>query len=185
MRASRSRRATGSADSSSTPTGAGVATVVRLAASDSASPPDSTAPDYDPPATTTHAQYPIGWIHRHRQRLPAVDASSSAQAMMSSLSIRSGNARLMWGSAGTLPQRCRHDAIPPDPARQETPDTFGTKRADWPCIATRWTPDDAPRKPRRVSPAPATSRVSLLRIQPRRGLPARRACCHTRCGTAC
>jgi hypothetical protein len=38
-----------------------------------------------------------------------------------------GNARPMWGLAGTLPQRCRHGAIPTDPARQETPDTLGTQ----------------------------------------------------------
>ena len=99
----------------------------QAAASDPASPPDSTEPDYAPPATTTHALYPIGWIHRRRQRLPAFDASSSAQAMMPSLSVRSRNARPMWGPAGTLPQRCRYGAIPTDPARQETPGTLGTQ----------------------------------------------------------
>lgn len=33
----------------------------------------------------------------------------------------------MRGPAGTLPRRCRHDAIPSGPARQETPGTFGTQ----------------------------------------------------------
>jgi hypothetical protein len=99
---------------------AGVATVVRLSASDPASPPDSTQPDYEPPATTTHAPYPIGWIHRHRQRLPAVDASSSAQAMMSSLSIHSPETP---GRCGVRLEPCRNVT-----ATARSPPTLPDKR---------------------------------------------------------
>jgi hypothetical protein len=70
----------------------------------------------------------------------------------------------MWGSAGTLPRRCRHGAIPTDPARQETPGTFGTQNVPLGLrTATQFTSDDAPRKPRRVSSAPATPHVAMLR----------------------
>jgi hypothetical protein len=45
-----------------------------------ANPPDPTDPSYEARVTTTPAQYPIGWIHQHRQRLPAGGAGSSAEA---------------------------------------------------------------------------------------------------------
>jgi hypothetical protein len=76
---------------------------LRAATSDPVSPPDSTDPSYAPRETITHAPYPIGWIHRHRRQLPAVDTGSSARTKMSSFDPQPENARPMCGSAGTLP----------------------------------------------------------------------------------
>jgi hypothetical protein len=106
---------------------AGVTTVFGLTASEPASPPDSTVPDYElrrrPLALSTlRLDTPTApAVARCRRRF--VSTSDDVIAVDS----QPGNARPMWGLAGTLPQRCRHGAIPTDPARQETPDTFGTQ----------------------------------------------------------
>jgi hypothetical protein len=164
MQASSARRITRSAGSSSMAAVASVATVFGLVTSDPASPPDSTEPDSEPRATTTHASYPIGWIHRHPRRLPAADAGWSARAMMSSLSTtarkRPTDVESGWNPAATLPPRR-------DPHRPCQTRNSGylrnAERADWFRIATRLALDVTPWKPRRASLAPATSCVSMLK----------------------
>jgi hypothetical protein len=109
------------------------------------------------------AQYPIGWIHRHRQRLPAVGTGSSAEATMPSPSIRSpecpAHARSGWNPAATSPpQRDPHRPCQTRDSRYYRDATH----ADWSRIATRLAPGDAPWRPRRASLAPAARHVSKL-----------------------
>jgi hypothetical protein len=133
-------------------------------ASDPASPPDPTGPDLGTRAMTTSAQYPIGWIHQRRRRLPAVDIGSSAEAMFhhlrSAARKRPADAGCDWSSIATLPPR--HDPHRPCQTR-DSGYLRNAARADWFRNATRLTPGAAPRRPRRASPAPATSHVSPLR----------------------
>jgi hypothetical protein len=105
----------------------------------------------------TPAQYPIGWIHQHLRRLPVFGAGSSAEAKEPSPGFGSpecpADVGSGWNSAATLPPRL-------DPHRPcQTRDSRyhrNAEHADWSRIATRIASDDAPEKPRRASPAPAT-----------------------------
>jgi hypothetical protein len=105
-----------------------------------------------------------------RRRRQLVSASDDVIAF-GSIRKRPADVGSGRNPAATLPSRR-------DPHRPcQTRDSRylrNAERADWPCIATRLTPDDAPRKPRRVSPAPATSRVSMLRTS-NLGVDSRRA----------
>jgi hypothetical protein len=105
---------------------------------------------------TTIAQYPIGWIHQHRRRLPASDAGSSATAKRQSLSIRSPECTAVWVSVRTRPRRRRRGVDPRRPYQAGGPSTFGTR--SMPLLISRQmqcASGDAPRGSRRILSAPA------------------------------
>jgi hypothetical protein len=96
----------------------------------------------------------------------------------------------MPGRCGVRLEPCRDVAATVDPHRpcqaRDSRYHRNVERADWFRTATRFASGDAPEKPRRISLAPSTPREqSPKNVQHRRELPAHRACCHPRCGTAC
>lgn len=164
MRAPRSRRVEGSAGPSSMARHAGVSTVVN----DPPQRPPLSRPDWPRPRSSgdgdSPAQYPIGWIHRHRQQFPTGGAGSSAEACMPSPLIRSpecpADAGFVESSAATLPPR--HDLHRPYQTR-DSGYLRSAERAEWSPIAIQFASGKAPWKPRRASRAPATSCVAVLR----------------------
>jgi hypothetical protein len=85
----------------------------------------------------------------------------------------------------TLPRRCRHDSIPTDPARQETPGTIGTQN-----VPIGFAPQHkrfgrcTTKTPKGFPGARDLARTTAKRRPTSLRLPAHRACCHARCGTA-
>jgi hypothetical protein len=175
MQTLRSRRVEGSTSSSTTVASRRCCHRCETTASETAFPVDPTGPGHEARTTTTPTQYPIGWIHRHRRRLPAVSVGSSAEATMPSPSIRSpecpADVRSGWNPAATLPpQRDPHRPCQTRDSRY----CRDAKHADWSRITTRLAPGDAPWRPRRASLAPATSHVSMLG-NPNGGVDSRRS----------
>jgi hypothetical protein len=119
VRAPKSRRTAGSAGSSSTGRPRRCCHRCGRSASETTSPPGSTGPSREARATTTPAQYPIGWIHRHRQRLPAGGVGLSAEAKSYRLRLAARNAR----PCGVRPEPCRDVA-----ATARSPPTLPDRR---------------------------------------------------------
>lgn len=61
----------------------------------------------------------------------------------------------MRGPTRTQPRRCRHGSSPTDPARQETPSTFGTRSVSNGLAPLHGRLGRCPKSPRRASPVPA------------------------------
>lgn len=64
----------------------------------------------------------------------------------------------MRGPTRTRPRRCRHGSSPTDPARQETPSTFGTRSVSNGLAPLHGRLGRCPKSPRRASPVPAAPR---------------------------
>lgn len=186
MQAPSSRRASRSAGSSATKARPGVATLASLRlGSRSSTRLDSSGLQRFGDDHSRSVSYRLDTptppaVARLRRRL--VSASDGATAS----EPQSGNARPMWGPAGTLPQRCRRVAIPTDPTRQETPDTFGTRSVPI-GLATQ---HDGSRRhtmetPKGLLGARNLARVTIGNVRPRRGFSAHRGCFHPCCGTVC
>lgn len=136
---------------------------------------------------TTSAQYPIGWIHRRRRRLPAVDTGSSAEVMRPSPPTRSPETP---GRCGVRLELHRDVA-----AATRSPPTLPDKRLRVPSersacrlVSQRNTIDSwrcTTETPKGLPGARNLARITAEDVQPRRGLSAHRRCCHPRCGTAC
>lgn len=187
VRAPRSRRARGSATSSSADRSPRCCHRCALSTSETTSPPDPTGPNRERCATTNSCSV------SYRLDTPAPPTVARlwhrlvSRSEQLSLAIRSSE---MPDRCGIRLEPCRDVTATVDPHRPcQTRDSRyhrNAERADWSRTATRFASGDAPEKSRRIPLAPSTPRkTSPKNVQHRRGLPAHRVCCHPLCGTAC